>query len=288
MKKCNKNTSSDLKKGLSNVKITPVPIIIKWTGSKRISANEINSYFPNYNRYFEPFLGGGSLLYLNCHRPAIASDIYEPLIKLWILVRDNSDLVIKSYKDNWIKLQKKLPDYYYEVRARFNKYHDPLDLLFLSRTCVTGIIRFNKTGEFNNSFHLSRKGIEPSKFSKIAQLWSYKIKGIIFRCVDYKIIFDETKKGDFIYLDPPYAANKQRYIANLNTKEFFDCLRIINSKGVKYALSFDGLRDNVDFKTPFPNDLFKRHIFIYSGLSAVKKVLNGQTKRVTESLYLNY
>lgn len=266
-----------------------VPPLIKWTGSKRLHANEINSYFPDYKRYFEPFLGGGALLFFNCEKKAYAYDIYEPLIKFWKLVRDEVDVVISDYKEKWNKLQADLPDFFYKVRSRFNESQNPLDLLFLSRTCVNGIVRFNRKGEFNNSFHLSRKGMKPEKFAKIAQDWSHVIKDVVFKCKDYTEILEEVDQGDFVYLDPPYAGNKDRYInEKIDLDEFFNFLKKLNNRSIHFALSFDGFRDNIDLSYPVPDNLYKRKVLVRSVNSAVKKVLNGKTQKVEEYLYLNY
>lgn len=265
-----------------------IPPLIKWTGSKRLQANNINAYFPEYERYFEPFLGSGALLFLNCAKEAIASDAYRPLIKLWIMIRDDVERVINSYDDHWNRLQKNLPDYFYQVRAHFNKNRDPLDLLFMTRTSVNGIVRFNRKGEFNNSFHLSRKGMLPDKFAKMAYQWSARIKNVKLRCNGYQEILQETKEGDFVYLDPPYAGNRQRYTTGISLTELFSCLQTLSSKGVKYALSFDGLRGEVDLRKPFPKHLYKEGVLINSGNSAVKRVLDGKILPVKESLYLNY
>ena len=270
-------------------KTSLVPPLIKWTGSKRSQAHEINSYFPEYSRYFEPFLGGGALLYLNSEKDAYVSDLYEPLIKIWKIVQEKPDDTIESYHDNWTKLQNQFPDYYYRVRERFNKYQDPLDLLFITRTCVNGIVRFNDKGEFNNSFHLSRPGINPNTFSKIVYVWSRKIKNVSFESYNYKVALTHIKKGDFIYMDPPYFGNKNRYISNLDYEDFVQFLEKLNLKGVKFALSFDGFRNGVDLRKAIPKHLYKRKILIHSGDSSVKKVLNGgQVHRVEESLYLSY
>ena len=65
------------------------PSLIKWTGSKRLLAQKIQKYIPdNYQRYFEPFLGGGSILFNNCHNTAFANDIYSPLIEIWNKVKN--------------------------------------------------------------------------------------------------------------------------------------------------------------------------------------------------------
>jgi len=265
-----------------------IPSLIKWSGSKRLLAHKISSYFPPYKRYIEPFLGGGSILFINTHNSAIANDIYRPLIELWTLIQKDVSKTISSYKLRWNKLQNNLPDYYYYVRERFNKTNDPLDLLFLSRTCVNGIIRFNSAGHFNNSFHLSRTGMTPDNFAPIARSWSDKIKNVKFTNHDYKTILGNLRKGDFVYLDPPYLNSKNRYIENLDFNVFLKQLDRLNIKGIPYALSFDGSRNGKNFNLDFPKDFYKRKILIETGYSPVTKVLNGKNHQVKEALYLNY
>jgi len=274
---------------LKNKNKIHIPPLIKWTGSKRLHANEINAYLPEYNRYFEPFLGSGALLFLNCKKEAYAYDVYKPLIKLWILVRDDVETVIQDYKEKWINLQNNFPDYFYKIRGRFNLHKDSLDLLFLTRTCVNGIVRFNKKGKFNNSLHLSRRGMRPETFARIAIKWSSVIKNVHFECKDYKEILHEVERDDFVYLDPPYAGNRNRFIIEkINLEEFFYFLKNLNSRKVKFALSFDGFRDNVDLSFPIPGELYKRKVLVHGINSAVKKVLNRKTQKVEEYLYLNY
>ncbi len=146
--------------------------IIKWSGSKRKVAYEIAALAPkNINTYFEPFIGGGSMLYAIEAKNKIASDINKPLIDLWNLIKNESDFLLKHYSDNWNLLNDETNSEsyktFYEVRERFNQKFNPEDLFFLSRTCVNGLIRFNKKGEFNNSLHYTRKGINPNTLKKI-------------------------------------------------------------------------------------------------------------------------
>ncbi|MBU1863901.1 MAG: Dam family site-specific DNA-(adenine-N6)-methyltransferase [Candidatus Omnitrophica bacterium] len=265
-----------------------IPSLIKWTGSKRKIAHTINDYFPSYERYIEPFLGGGALLFLNTKKAAIASDIYKPLVELWANIQTNPEKVCRRYREHWHSLQQNLPDYYYEVRDRFNKNHDPVDLLFLTRTCVNGIVRFNRAGEFNNSFHLSRKGMSPETFGKIIKKWSCQIKDVKFINAGYEEVFDMAKQGDFIYLDPPYAGTKNRYNNSIDFDSFFRSLDRLNTKGVKFALSFDGFRDGVDLRISIPKDVYKRELFVSAGKSTLRNVLNKKEEKVIESLYLNY
>jgi DNA adenine methylase len=266
----------------------PIPSLIKWTGSKRSQAKKIKALMPKHSKYCEPFLGGGAMLYLAAKPGSVVGDIYEPVVKLWRLVQTDPEKVIKHYYEQWEKLQADLPDYFYTVRERFNKSKDPLDLSFLMRTCVNGIVRFNNHGAFNNSFHLSRKGMNPERFEKIVRKWFERLKGVEIVCGDYEHTVAKMKKGDFVYFDPPYAGNKQRYVSDLDCERLFRVLRKLNKRGVKWALSFDGQRGELDLSHPVPTHLYKRKHLIVSGNSAIGTVLNGPVEEVKESLYLNY
>jgi DNA adenine methylase len=265
-----------------------IPSLIKWTGSKRAQAKTIATYLPEYNRYFEPFLGSGAVLYGLAKPGDVASDIYQPLIDLWKIVQDDPELIISNYTDQWTKLQENLPEYYYQVRTRFNDSPNAVDLNFLLRTCVNGIVRFSAAGKFNNSFHLSRKGMLPRIFASNVRKWHTRIKGINFYCQDFADTIADAVPGDFIYMDPPYLGSRQRYIQNIDAERFLTALETLNSRGIKWALSFDGRRGDKDLIVPIPDGLYRRHVLIENGNSAVGKVLNGPVEMVEESLYLNY
>ena len=267
---------------------------IKWTGSKRKIANKIFQYFPSkINNYYEPFLGGGYLLYLfkknNPNKCAYGSDIYNPLIKLFKILKNKPYDLIENYSDNWNKLQKDFPNYFYKVRERFNKNNNPFDLFFLSRTCANGIIRFNSNNQFNNSIHLSRKGINPEKIKSTILDWSNNFsKKTFFNTFDFNNLLNKLKMNDFVYLDPPYYGSKNRYIQNLDFEDFVIFLKNLNKKRIKWALSFDGSRSNYQYANFLDKNIYKRKIYIKSGYSAISKVLNKNLEKVTESLYLNY
>ena len=69
---------------------------------------------------------------------------------------------------------------------------------------------------------------------------------------------------------------------------FLTYLEQLNSKGIKYMLSFDGIRGEDDFTVELPKELYKRHEFIPSGNSSFKKVMDKENIQVLESLYLNW
>jgi DNA adenine methylase len=275
---------SILEKQLSS---SVIPSILKWSGSKRKQARTIIKFIPKHTRYVEPFLGGGALLFHNASN-ALASDIYQPLIDFWNLVQKAPNELIDDYSQQWERLQLDLPAYFYVVRDRFNSTKDAKDLNFLLRTCVNGIVRFNDKGEFNNSFHLSRKGMNPKLFSNNVRIWSEQIKGVEFSCCDYEATLNRCKKGDFVYFDPPYLGSKNRYIDDLDFDRLIKNLENLNLREVKWALSFDGSRGDKDLSADIDNSIFKRKVMISNGHSAVKRVLNGPLEEVHESLYLNY
>ncbi len=290
------------KREISLRKVRSIPSIIKWTGSKRSQVNKIVELVPPFKRYIEPFVGGGALLYALGKPDSIAGDIYRPLVELWQLIQHSPSLVIEDYQSQWqllndelnaldmnnLPTNKLLPIYFYKVRERFNREKNPLDLNFIMRTCVNGIVRFNDKGEFNNSFHLSRRGMEPARFAKAVLAWQNSIQGVYFVCQDYSATIAQAEVGDFVYFDPPYAGNKQRYTTDLNLDKFFSELEKLNSRGVKWALSFDGGRGSKNLVHEIPKSLYKQHKFLVSGNSAVNNVLNGSVESVKESLYLNY
>ena len=264
--------------------------VIKWSGSKRSQASEIVNKIPKHNRYFEPFLGGGSIMYALNPNNAICSDICDPLIKLWDTIKKDPIGLADYYHKQWERMQDEGYQVYYEIRDEFNSSFSPYALLFLSRTCVNGLIRFNSAGQFNNSLHYSRKGIKPETLRMIILDWSNRIQTVNFKSCDYKEATKEAKEGDFIYFDPPYFNTKGRYynLSTINFDEFFDYLKELNNRGVKWALSFDGKTTDKDYSVELPDNLYVNHYYLHAGKSAFKKIMDKQSNTVYESLYTNY
>lgn len=260
---------------------------------------------PKHKRYFEPFLGGGSVLFLakeKSEENPIGSDIYSPLIELWLLIKNDPNLLIQTYAHQWNLLNhelddiyankvenlKSLPKTFYDIRDNFNKNHNPLDLNFILRTCVNGIVRFNSVGDFNNSFHLTRRGMLPKTFEKNVMVWNKKIQNVDFLNQDYEETLNLVSKGDLVYFDPPYLHSKNRYIDNLDVERFFKNLEYLNQKGVLWVLSFDGSRDEVEYNHEIPTDLFKQRLSSNTGLSRVQNLLSNKKQVVLESIYKNF
>ncbi|MCC8117494.1 MAG: DNA adenine methylase [Bacteroidales bacterium] len=149
--------------------------VIKWFGSKRPVASELSKYFLPATTYYEPFVGGGAMMPFSQAPRGIANDIIPELVNLWLEIKNNPNKVALEYKLRWTQLQANGPDVFYSIREHFNSTRDCYDFLFITRTCVNGMIRYNRNGEFNNGFHLSRPGIDPQRLSTIINQWSHAI-----------------------------------------------------------------------------------------------------------------
>lgn len=262
---------------------------IKWSGSKRSQAAIIRQHMPeSFGTYYEPFVGGGSVLYAVNPQRAVCGDICGPLISLWKRIKESPDDVAAEYKTRWEQLQREGSEVYYEVRERFNKVKDPDDLLFLSRTCVNGLIRFNSKGDFNSPFHHTRNGITPERLGRILREWSIRIADAEFLEADYRVTSRQAHAGDVMYLDPPYYHTKGMYYGSIDYGDFLDFLENTNSRGIMYIMSFDGKRGEKDYAVEIPKELYKRHELIPSGNSSFNRVMGNKNVAVYDSLYLNW
>ena len=262
---------------------------IKWSGSKRLVAPELSRYIVAQKRYIEPFIGGGSMLPFRQISNAIASDIIPELVNLWNQIKSNPEKVAEEYKIRWDRLQNEGHDVYYEVRDKFNKTKNEFDFLFLTRTCVNGLIRYNSNGEFNNSMHKNRPGINPKSFKEIILKWSYFIKDVEFQNCDYRETLTDADKNDFIFLDPPYGGTKDRYMkTEFNLQDFYNELERLNFVGAKWILTFDGTAGNREYDFQLPNELYKHKTEIKTGNSPFTKSMKTSIDAVCESVYFNF
>ncbi len=264
--------------------------VIKWTGSKQRIASRIAALFPNCTGcYFEPFVGGGALLPFSSGHQAIAGDSIAELINLWVCIRDKPEQTAQEYEIRWKKLQFEGHKAYYTIRNSFNNTRNPYDLLFLTRTCVNGLIRFNQNNQFNNSFHHNRPGIAPEKLQKIIKQWSNAIKQVDFLAKDYRNTLNDVNKGDFVFLDPPYGGTKGRYKPNtFDLDDFYHELYRLNTLGVYWILTFDGTSGNRSYKTTIPSTLYTVRVKIPTGNAPFTKLMNLGIDTVEESIYMNF
>ena len=267
----------------------PLQPVIKWSGSKRTVASQLGEFFLPARTYYEPFVGGGAMMPFAKAERGKASDIIPELIALWDEIKDNPEVVAKEYEIRWHRLQTEGFQVFYEIRDAFNRTKNPFDFLFLTRTCLNGMIRYNSAGEFNNSMHLTRPGIEPQRLAAIIDQWNHFIRKFNFLNVDYRECLEDAKKGDFVFLDPPYGGTKSRYTQTpFSLDEFYRTLDMLNSKGVSWLLTFDGSSGERNYSYAPPEELYKTTFKVKTGKSAFRKVIDKVEEDVLESVYLNY
>lgn len=268
--------------------------VIKWSGSKRSQASEIIKHFPNeMNVYYEPFVGGGSIMRTllesnNKFNHVVCSDINEGLINLWKSIKERPDAVVEHYSYLWnlmnVNDDKEAKKRFFEnIRDRYNKEHNPLDFMFIMRTTTNGMPRYNSKGEFNNSFHVTRDGINPLSLVNIVHEWSELLNkyNVEFRCCSYEEI--KPNENDFVYLDPPYANTKGMYFGGFDNTKLFEWMRNLPCP---YLLSYDGRSGEVDNTFEVPKDLYTEHLYIRSGNSSFKRVIGKSNDSIVyESLY---
>lgn len=267
-------------------------VLIKWTGSKRLQAEEIVSRFPKkIETYFEPFIGGGSVLYrllksdikVNQYR---CSDTCKPLIGLWRLVKDNPRKLFLRYEEMWRRLQTEGAAYYRLVRDEFNESRCPALFFFLLRTCRNGLIRFNQKGEFTAAFHHGRTGMKTETVRRIILDWSNILRqyDVRFYCRHYQRI--QSFDSDLMYLDPPYRISP-RFVLYNGPFDFEMFFRWLRKQSSDYLLSLNGFSGEVDMRVDVPVDLYNEHYLIDSGTSSLRKLNGNQGGALRDSLYVS-
>jgi DNA adenine methylase len=263
-------------------------VLIKWIGSKRIQSPYILQHFPTkIKTYYEPFLGGGSMLHALLISKIevesyVVSDLNPDLINIWKLAQTKPIELADAYEKMWENLGNGGKEYYYKIRGEFNKDKDPTKFFFLLRTCRNGLVRYNSRGEFNPSFHLKRQGMRPHRMRSTILEWSRLIQRVGFKCCDYRTVL--TEKEDFVYLDPPYATPKDFpiYYGMLPYQELWGWLR---GQNCKYVLSLNGIKADKDNTIDVPHDLYKTHHLIPNGTSKMDQLLDRKLA-AWDSLYV--
>ena len=198
-----------------------------------------------YNRWVEPFFGSGVVGFNVRPKIAIFSDSNPHLINFYKSLQDKSitPLIVHSFLENEGELlEKSNGEYYYTVRERFNKYSNPLDFLFLNRSCFNGMIRFNSKGGFNVPFCRKPNRFAQAYITKIVNQVS-NIQSIIsnndytFLCQTFDKTLDNLKTGDLIYCDPPYIGRHVDYFDSWNESDEFKLHDLLTKKDIPFIFS---------------------------------------------------
>jgi len=199
----------------------------------------------DYETWVEPFMGTGVVAF-NVRPPkALLCDSNPHLIRFYkaLQKKEISGGLVKSFltKEGEM-LHKTEGAYYYTVRERFNQEGNPLDFLFLSRSCFNGMMRFNQKGGFNVPFCKKPNRFAPALVTKITNQVEY-ISQIIeqgdyeFKHQDFKKTLSELKRGDLVYSDPPYIGRHVDYFDSWSEEEEIILKQGLSKSGCNFILS---------------------------------------------------
>tara|TARA_R110002051_G_scaffold50069_1_gene97231 strand:- start:4815 stop:5657 length:843 start_codon:yes stop_codon:yes gene_type:complete len=204
---------------LSTLKKNKIKPFLRWTGSKNwLVKNDLINYLPtNFNNYHECFLGGGAVFFsLNTEKKVFLYDINKDLIEVYTEIRDNVELIIKTLK----KLKNSEEEYYRIRKARALKPHTrAAKFIYLNKCSFNGIYRVNSSGGYNVPYG-KRKNVDIVCEDNLRKV-SHLLQNVTIKAVDFKETLKEVKKGDLVFLDPPYTvAHENNGFIEYNQKLF--------------------------------------------------------------------
>jgi DNA adenine methylase len=253
--------------------------ILKWVGGKTQIIDKLMENFPKeMNNYHEVFLGGGSVLL------AILGYMKEDLIKIngTIYVYDKNEVLIYVYKniqsspnELYDSLQKLISEFnscngveivrnpktfeeaktskesfYYWVRNEYNKLSSEdkktisgsTMFIFLNKTCFRGLYRVGPNG-FNVPYGHYKN---PEIINRVHLLQIHDlIKQVVFESCDFTASLQNVTEGDYVYLDPPYAPQKETSFVGYTEGGFtieqhnklFDSIHNLTKKTIRVMMS---------------------------------------------------
>lgn len=271
--------------------------LLKWIGNKQRFAHEIISYFPRaFGTYFEPFLGSGAVLATLAPVKAVGSDSFKPLIDIFQTLQESPNVLQEWYTERWQMMaggEKK--EIYERIKSSYNANPNPADLLFISRSCYGGVIRFRKDGYISTSVGIHTP-ISPDAFSRRVKEWHRRTKRARFLHMEYEEAMNLAKPGDLVYCDPPYNHSQAILYGaqSFSLEQLFFAIDECKKRGVYVALSIDGTKRSGKMVCglPIPDGLFEKEVFVNTGKSMLKRFqMNGRTLEgevVKDRLLLTY
>lgn len=266
---------------------------LKWAGGKRQLLPEIRKYIPKkYYTYYEPFVGAGAVLFDLQPNKVVINDINSELINTYKVIQNNiDDLIVELRK------HKNDPDHFYKIRdldrsedfEKLTSVEKSARLIYLNKTCFNGLFRVNSQGQFNVPFG-KYKNPQIVNEAVLRAVHNYlNTANVTILNEDFEKALSKAKKGDFIYIDPPYdpLSNTSSFTGyNLDgfnrddQERLRDVFEELDKRGCKVLLS--------NSATDFIKDLYKDyHIEIVSASRNINSIASKRGK-IDEVLVMNY
>jgi DNA adenine methylase len=286
-----------LKQEYQIISIAPKPFV-KWAGGKRQLLPVIASHIPNkFERYFEPFVGGGAVFFslVSKERKAkwFISDLNSDLILSYVTIRDKVKELVLSLENHAENYSKNQRSYYYKIRETNQK--GAIDkvsrLIFLNKTCFNGLYRVNSKGKFNVPIgqYVNPNIVNKENLFEVSR--ALQSKDITIKCQDFEDALKAVGQGDFVYLDPPYqpissTASFTSYTDSdfdfSDQKRLFTKFKSLDKKGVKVLLSNSNSDEIIELFKEFSDGIIEINANRF--INSVSKNRTGHT----ELLIKNY
>ena len=277
---------------MSNSNFAP---FVKWAGGKRQLLSQIKERMPEkYNNYFEPFVGGGAVAFELLPEKALINDINKALINAYKQICDAPDAFLKTVNNLDAEMWEDGKKYYYSLREHYNdklmkaEYDVELAALFvfINKHCFNGLYRVNGKGLFNVPYNNSRRvSVDDGAIRDISKY----LQGITIIDGDFEEACKGAKKGDFIFIDSPYAPLNPTSFESY-TKEGFD----IESHR-RLARLYDELTERgcycmlTNHNTELINDLYGNKGYTIDVVSVKRMINSDASNRVGEEVIIcNY
>lgn len=266
---------------------------LKWVGGKRQLMPAIKELIPkNYTNYYEPFIGGGAVLFDLQPKNAVINDFNEELINVYQTIKENPEELISD-----LKTHKNESDYFYDLRAldrednfdNLSNIKKASRVIYLNKTCYNGLYRVNNSGEFNSPFGRYKNPNIVNETTIRAVSKYLNTNKITILNGDFEEALKGIKKGSFVYFDPPYhpvsaSSNFTGYVQGgfdmYEQVRLRDLCNKLNEKGINFLLS--------NSATQFIEDLYKDYKISY--VKANRSINSNAKKRgeIDEVLIRNY
>lgn len=193
--------------------------VLKWAGGKSQLLNELILRSPQqFNKYIEPFFGGGALFFHLQPNESVIADINPELINLYKCLANDPNRIIQ-----YLTTYKNTEEFFYtkrEQKSFLDPYERAARTIYLNKTCFNGLYRVNKAGGFNVPYgRYKNPNICDEENLFLASDVLQKSDVV---CADYKSILQEhAAPGDFVFLDPPYLPISKYSDFKRYTKEQF-------------------------------------------------------------------
>lgn len=239
---------------LTQVKNMCMSPVVKWAGGKRQILEKLKANLPEkFNNYFEPFIGGGALLFDLAPKNATINDVNQELLAIYTCLKD--DELYRLMLEELDKHEKNhSEEYYYHVREwdrdpRFEL--EPLwkraaRAIYLNKSCFNGLYRVNAKGYFNVPSAKKKHVVTYSK-ANMEEIHEYfKDDNVTILSGDFVEATRNAHEGDFVYFDPPYDSweDKESFTAYSkfdfnkdDQRRLADCFKDLTNRGVKCMLS---------------------------------------------------